>query len=116
MFVFKVGTIELTLVGSNVGDFLVIGKDKEIEKLIVDLKNNGFNLKVEHGLNDYLSCRIFEYVRLNQILILQPQLINNLEAKFWKEVEEQRAYKTPRTLRFKIIRPDDDNDVIDSDL
>jgi Reverse transcriptase (RNA-dependent DNA polymerase) len=62
---------ELTLVGIYVGDCLVIGKVKEIEKLIVDLKNNGFNLKVEHNLNDYLSCFIIEDVGLNQILILQ---------------------------------------------
>jgi hypothetical protein len=83
---------------------LIIGKGKEIEKFIVDLKNDGFNLKVEHGLNDYLSCCITEDVGLNQILILQPYLINNLEAKFGKEVEGKRVCKTPGTPRFKIIR------------
>jgi hypothetical protein len=107
---------ELTLVGIYVNDCLVIGKDDQIEKLIVDLKSNGFNLKIERDLNDYLSCCIIEDAHLKQILILQPHLIKNLEAKFGKEVEGKKVYKTPGTPRFKIIRPDDDDDIIDSDL
>jgi Reverse transcriptase (RNA-dependent DNA polymerase) len=107
---------ELTLVGIYVDDCLVIGRDKHIGKLIDDLKDNGFNLKIEHDLNDYLSCRIIEDINLNQILILQPHLINNLESKFGKEVEGKRVYKTPGTPRFKIIRTTDDDNAIDSNL
>jgi hypothetical protein len=106
----------LTLVGIYVDNCLVIGKDNQIEKLIVDLKNNGFNLKIEHDLNDYLSCRIIEDAHLKQILILQPHLTSNLEAKFGEEVEGKKVYKTPGTPRFKIIRPDDDDDIINSVL
>ena len=95
---------------------MVIGSDKQIEKLIDDLKDNGFNLKIEHDLNDYLSCRIIEDINLNQILILQPHLINNLESKFGKEVEGKRVYKTPGTPRFKIIRTTDDDIAIYSNL
>jgi hypothetical protein len=53
---------------------------------------------------------------LKSILILQPHLINNLEAKFGNEVCNKRVYRTPGTPRFKIVRPDDDADVINSTL
>jgi vesicle coat complex subunit len=39
---------------------LVIGTEERIAKLIDDLKNNGFNLKVENSLKDYLSCYVIE--------------------------------------------------------
>jgi hypothetical protein len=66
----------LTLLGICVDDCLVIGKDTQNERMIVNLKNNGFNLKIERDLNNYLSCCIIEDVNLNQILILQPHLPN----------------------------------------
>jgi hypothetical protein len=50
------------------------------------------------------------------ILFLQLHLINNLEAKFSTEVCNKRVYKTSGTPRFKIIRPDEDADVINSTL
>jgi hypothetical protein len=39
-----------------------------------------------------------------------------LEAKLGEEVEGKRVYKTPGTPRFKIIRPNDDDDIMDSNL
>jgi hypothetical protein len=36
-------------------------------------------------------------------LILQPNLINNLEAQFGDEVKSKRVYNTPGTPRFKIV-------------
>jgi hypothetical protein len=42
--------------GIYVDDCLVIGKEPQINQLIVELKENGFNLKIEHNLKDYLSC------------------------------------------------------------
>ena len=80
------------------------------------LKQNGFNLKIEYNLTDYLSCRVIEDVKMNRILILQPHLINNLQAKFGEEVVNKRAYRTPGTPRFKIVRPDDEADLIDMNL
>jgi hypothetical protein len=84
--------------------------------LIVDLKENGFSLKIENNLTDYLSCRVMEDYDMNQVLILQPHLINNLKAKFGKEVERKRVYKTPGTPRFKIVRPSNEDDAIDENL
>jgi hypothetical protein len=73
-------------------------------------------LKIERSLKDYLTCHVIEDPNLKSILILQPHLINNLEAKFGNEVCNKRVYRTPGTPRFKIVRPDDDADVINSTL
>jgi hypothetical protein len=91
-------------------------KTEGIQKVIEDLKMNGFKLKVESSLKDYLSCRVIEDSTQKSILILQPHLINNLEAKFGGEVCIKRVYKTPGIPRFKIVRPDDNADVINPSL
>jgi hypothetical protein len=89
--------------GIYVDDCLVIGREPQINQLIVELKENGFNLKIENYLKDYLSCCVIENKDMNQILILQPHLINNLQAKFKEEVEKKRVYKTPESPSFKFF-------------
>jgi hypothetical protein len=59
---------------------------------------------------------VIEDLESKSILILQPHLINNLESKFGQEVCNKRAYKTSGTLRFKIVCPAADDDVINADL
>jgi hypothetical protein len=104
------------MIGIYVDDFLVIGKRDKIDELIVALNTSGFNLKFENNLTDYLSCQLIENAELKEILILQPHLINNLEAKFGDEVKSKRVYKTPETPRFKIVCPDNDDDMIEPNL
>ena len=72
-------------------DCLVVGKELQVEKLIVALKENGFNLKIENNLRDYLSCHVVEDVKLNRILILQSHLINNLQANFREKVAKKKV-------------------------
>jgi hypothetical protein len=96
-----------------VDDCLVIGKEMQINQLTTELKENGFNLKIENNLKDFLSCRMIKEKDMNQIMILQPHLINNLQAKFREEVEKQRVNKSPGTPRFKIVCPNDEDDTID---
>jgi len=107
---------EIILVGVYVDDCLVIGKQDQIEKLIVELNNGGFNLKITSSLTDYLSCRVIESESRKEIKIAQPHLINNLSNKFEEEVRRLKVFKTPGTPRFKIVRPDDDSALIDSEL
>jgi hypothetical protein len=85
---------EVIIIGIYIDDCLVVGKEERIQWLIVDLKNTGFNLKVENNRNDYLSCHIIEDKESNQIMILQPNLINDLRDKFGNEVLEKRTYRT----------------------
>ena len=69
------------LIGIYVNDCLDIGDEELIAKLIVGLKKNGFNLKVENSLKDFLSCWVNENKDLIQIMISEPQSINNWLAK-----------------------------------
>jgi Reverse transcriptase (RNA-dependent DNA polymerase) len=46
----------IMIIGIYVNDCLVLGKEQDINKLIVDLELKGFSLKVERNLKDYLSC------------------------------------------------------------
>jgi hypothetical protein len=39
-----------------------------------------------------------------------------LEAKFGDEVKKKRVYETPGTPRFKNVCPDNDDDIIESNL
>jgi hypothetical protein len=67
----------------------------------VNDQTGGFSLKVTKHLTDYLSCRVLENESRNEILILQPHLINNLKDKFEEVVAQKRDYKTPGTPRFR---------------
>jgi hypothetical protein len=107
---------KVIMIGIYADDCLVVGKEDHIQEVIQGLKASGFNLKVESSLKDNLSCYVIEDLESKSILILQPHLINNLEAKFEQEVCNKRVYKTPGTPRFKIVRPATDDDVIDADL
>jgi hypothetical protein len=48
----------IVLVAVHIDDCLVVGTDKDIDKMIECLKKSEFGLKVEGHLTDYLSCRI----------------------------------------------------------
>jgi Reverse transcriptase (RNA-dependent DNA polymerase) len=104
--------LEVILIGIYVDDCLVIGKENQISMLINNLKNGGFNIKITQNLTDYLSCQILDNPAQNEILILQPHLINNLRDKFEDEVFGKGTYKTPGTPRFKAVCPDE-NYVLD---
>jgi len=106
---------EVMLIGIYVDDCLLIGKEKQISKLIDDLKSSGFNLKIEKNLTDYLICCIIENDEKGEILVMQPHLINCLIEKFGDEVKDKRVYTTPGTPRFKIAQPDCDSELLDKE-
>jgi hypothetical protein len=66
------------MIGIYIDDLLVIGKKSQIERLLVELKEDGINLKLESNLTDKMSCCVIKDVELNRSLILQPHLMNNL--------------------------------------
>jgi hypothetical protein len=53
---------------------------------------------------------------LKKILILQPHLINNLEAKILDKVKSKRIYKTLGIPRFKIVCSENDDDIIEQNF
>jgi hypothetical protein len=78
------------ITGVYVDDCLVIGKRDGIDELIFELKTSGCNLKFENNLTDYLTFQLIENAESKEILILQPHLINNFEAKFGGKVKNKR--------------------------
>ena len=106
----------IVLIAIYVDDCLMVGREPDIDDVIEKLKNYDFGLKVEHNLTDYLSCRIFVNYENNVTFVMQPHLIKNLEDKFGEEVNNLSNYGTPGTPRFKIVRPNDDVEKIDSKL
>jgi Reverse transcriptase (RNA-dependent DNA polymerase) len=106
----------VVLIEIYVDDCLAMVKDSQISKLIVDLKSQGFKLKVEKYLTDYLSCCAVENEEKSEILILHPRLINNLVEKFGNPLLDRRVYKTPGTPRFNITCPDVELELIDVGL
>jgi hypothetical protein len=105
-----------SMIGIHADYCLVIGKHDKIDELIVALKTSGFNLKVDNNFTDYLSCQLIENAESKEIFILQPHLINNLEAKFGDEVKSKRVYKTLRTPRFKIVCRENDDNIIEQNF
>jgi Reverse transcriptase (RNA-dependent DNA polymerase) len=87
---------EIMIIGIYVDDCLVLGKEEEINWLIVNSNSSGFLLSVEKDLKDYLSCRVIQNIKRREILILQPHLINKLIDKFGNEVSNKRVYGTSR--------------------
>jgi hypothetical protein len=87
----------------DLDDCLVMGNEERTPKLIVDGNKNGFNLKHENSLKEYLSCWVIESKDLNQIKILQPHLINSLLDQFGDEVLGKSIHRTPGTPRLNVV-------------
>ena len=80
-----------------VDDSLMVGNKQAIDSTIDELKKEGFILKIEGTLDDYLSCEITFDDKVEKAWIHQPHLIKKLKQKFGKIVDDVRVPKTPAT-------------------
>ena len=80
-----------------VDDNLIVGKEEAISKVIQELKEKGFTLKVDEDLKDYLSCEIQFSENKKSAWLGQPHLIDNLQKSFGDRVKDMKNYKTPGT-------------------
>ncbi len=69
------------------------------------MKKNGFVVKVEDHLRDYLSCEIRSNSDRTKAWLGQPHHLANLERTFGKDVHSTRETKTPGTPSFGIVCP-----------
>jgi hypothetical protein len=90
-----------------VDDSLLVGNQKAIEETIRDLKREGFTLKVEGSLQDYLSCEITIDRENKMGWIHQPHLVDKLEKRFGNEIKHLQRYRTPGTPGQAILRDTD---------
>jgi len=96
-----------------VDDSLLVGNRKAIDETISDLKKEGFVLKVEGSLHDYLSCEITIDKEKKMGWIHQPHLLDKLEKKFGDEIKSLQRYRTPGTPGQGILR--DTNAKVDAE-
>jgi len=87
-----------------VDDSLLVGNKNAIEETINDLKKEGFTLKVEGSLHDYLSCEIKIDKGRKMGWIHQPHLLEKLEKKFADEIKGLQRYRTPGTPGQTMLR------------
>jgi len=87
-----------------VDDSLLVGNKKAIDQAICDLQTEGFTLKVEGSLHDYLSCEITVDKKRKMGWIHQPHLLDKLEKKFGDDVRSLQRYRTPGTPGQTILR------------
>ena len=85
-----------------VDDNLIVGHTEAIDDTIDLLKQNGFILKVEDDLKDYLSYEIVFSTTTKKAWQGQPHLLANLQ-KIGKVVGHLMSTKTPGTPNFRIV-------------
>jgi hypothetical protein len=112
----KHNSLRMVMIAIYIDDFLSIGTEEAIEKVINLLKGHSFGLKVEENLTDYLSCKIVQEREKGKVWIMQPHLIDNLEKNFGGEVNKMQSYTIPETPQYKIVRPKNESEVIEADL
>ena len=78
-----------------VDDSLLVGDSKAIDKAIQDLKDEGFTLKEDGSLDDYLSCEITMNEDMTVGWIHQPHLLTKMEKRFKELIKGLQSYKTP---------------------
>ena len=79
--------------------------DKEvILQVVTHLKKEGFNLKLEGTLEDYLSCKITFNKDKSIAWIHQPHLSTKIDKKFGHMVRQLQVYNTQGTPGCGILR------------
>ena len=77
-----------------VDDSLLVGDSKAIDKAIQDLKDEGFVLKEDGSLDDYLSCEITMNEDKAIGWIYQLHLLTKMEKCFEELIKGLQSYKT----------------------
>jgi hypothetical protein len=70
-----------------VGDCYCVGHKEAIQDTITKIIADGFDVKVEDDLTDYLSCNILFNKNKTKAWLGQPHLIKNLEKKYGEAVK-----------------------------
>ena len=78
-----------------VDDSLLVGDKEAIKKAFQDLRGEGFVLKEDGSLDDYLSCKISMNVDKTKGWIHQPHLLTKMKKRFGGLIKGLQSYKTP---------------------
>ena len=94
----------IVYVALYVDDNLMVSNINAIDATVTTLKQNGLVLKIMEGLQNCLFCKIRFSTDKNRAWLGQPHLINNLDKKFDKCIQDVHNPKTPGSPKFLIIR------------
>jgi len=83
--------------GAYVDDNLILGKEETPKWLAKEVQKQGMEVKIEEGLQDYLSCNIIMSKDKKRAWIGQPHLIKKLKKKFGKRIQQMKKTFTPGT-------------------
>jgi Reverse transcriptase (RNA-dependent DNA polymerase) len=74
----------IMIIGIYVNDCLVLGKEQDINKLIVDLELKGFSLKVERNSKNYLTYRVIEDINKNRNFNPSTSFKQQINREVWQ--------------------------------
>ena len=101
--------------GVYVDDIYIVRDDKAVHQAIVDIKSR-FNITIEESLADYLSCEIKFDKNKTKAWIGQPHLMKKLRNKFETMVSDLQVYKTPGTPGQGVVRPNEGDHLVTSEM
>ena len=100
-----------------VDDNLVVGKKEEIRSFLDnEFSKTEFTFTVEDTLDDYLSCEVLIDKAEKRGWIGQPHMVKKIEKTFGEEVKGLKNYQTPGTPGFKIMKPENESEMISEEL
>ena len=103
------------IIGTNVDDNLIIGKDEDVKKTIEDIKKTDMNITVSDVLEDYLSCKIVMNEDNTKGWIGQPHLIKKLMKEFGENVKHLHVFNTPGTPGQRLLKVHEDDELLSSE-
>ena len=92
-----------------VDDNYCIGDKEAIEEVIGLIKENGFTVKVEYDMTDYLSCNILFSKDKKKAWLGQPHLMKKIKEKFSEMTNNVKSHKTPGNPNNGLIRSKEDD-------
>jgi len=103
--------------GAYVDDNLILGEKDTPKWIAEEVKKYGMDVKIEEGLQDYLSCNIILSKDKKRAWIGQPHLIKKIKKKFGQRIEKLKKNLTPGTpgQGLQEINQDDDEGLKDEE-
>ena len=98
----------------HIDDCYVVGDDKAIKQLNLELHQKGLKTKLTPQATDYLSCEIKFNASRKIAWIAQPTLMGKMIKKFGPILDKMGnyTYKTPGTPGYSLIKPEGETGIL----
>jgi hypothetical protein len=106
----------LAMVAIYIDDGYACGDRAALDQMIEQLQAAKLKLKVEHSMEDYLSCQVLFSKDGSKAWLGQPHMIKKIVKTFEDDVKGLKVFKTPGTPGYIVPRPQEDDPVVSDDL